>query len=64
MKVSIASLIYRSPYYADEVYKSILQHTPLLERDDYEFFFVANDATEAVLSHLKMNKVELSHLDE
>jgi len=51
--ISIISLIYRSPCYADFVFNSLYQHTPELLTGDAEFFFVANDATEQVLTHLK-----------
>jgi cellulose synthase/poly-beta-1,6-N-acetylglucosamine synthase-like glycosyltransferase len=53
MKISIASLIYKSPKYADAVYKSLYEFTPLLQNSDTEFFFVANDASEKVINHLK-----------
>jgi hypothetical protein len=53
MKISIASLIYKSTVFADAVYNSIYEHTPILHTDDAEFFFVANDATDKVLNHLK-----------
>ncbi|PNX46818.1 MAG: hypothetical protein BV459_05675 [Thermoplasmata archaeon M11B2D] len=53
MKISIASLIYKSTYYSDQVYESLVEYTPQLQRDDCEFFFVANDASDRVLEHLK-----------
>jgi len=53
MKISIASLIYKSTVFADAVYNSLYEHTPLLQNNDTEFFFIANDATDKVLNHLK-----------
>lgn len=50
--ISIASLIYRSPRFADWVYESVHEFTPHLRRHEAEFFFVANDATPAVRQHL------------
>lgn len=52
MKVSIASLIYQSQIYADSVYWSLHQHTPLLRSGDAGFFFVANDPTPDLKEHL------------
>lgn len=50
--ISIASLIYKSKKYADWIYDSVHEFTPHLRRHEAEFFFVANDATPAVLRHL------------
>ena len=51
--ISIASLIYKSKKYADWVHDSVHEFTPQLERDEAEFFFVANDPTEELLAHLQ-----------
>ncbi|MEM2899305.1 MAG: glycosyltransferase family A protein [Thermoplasmata archaeon] len=60
VKVSIASLIYKSPVYADWVYNSIHEFTPMISRGDAEFFFVANDPTQEVIDHL--NKKGYPHV--
>lgn len=54
--ISIVSLIYRSPSYADAIYKSVYKHTPMLHTGEAEFFFVANDPTDKLLQHLKDKK--------
>lgn len=46
--VSIASLIYKSPTYGEFVTEGIRKHTP----EGYEFFFVANDATDETIAWL------------
>jgi glycosyltransferase involved in cell wall biosynthesis len=51
--ISIASLIYRSKKYADWLYNSVYEFTPLLRKGEAEFFFVANDPTEELLEHLR-----------
>lgn len=53
VKVSIAALIYKSTIYADFVYNQVHKYTPMLKNGDAEFFFVANDASDEVLEHLK-----------
>jgi hypothetical protein len=53
VRISIASLIYKSPKLADWVYESIHEFTPMIKSGEAEFFFVANDPTEKLLSHLK-----------
>lgn len=52
VKISIISLIYKSKCYADFVFNSLLKHTPLIRSGEAEFFFVANDPTDELLSHL------------
>ena len=52
-KISIVSLIYKSPVFADFVYDSIHKYTPLLNSGMAEFFFVANDPTDGVVRHLR-----------
>jgi hypothetical protein len=54
--ISIVSLIYRSPEFADWVHASISRHTPKLATGEAEFFFVANDATPELLQHLRARK--------
>jgi len=53
VRVSIISLIYRSPKLADWVYQSVHKFTPMIDRGEAEFFFVANDPTQALLAHLE-----------
>lgn len=50
VKVSIACLIYKSTRWLDFVYEQVKKYTNLEEN---EFYFVANDACESVLNHLK-----------
>ena len=52
--ISIASLIYRSPAYADSVYESLHRFTPHLHDGRARFFFVANDPSAGLLQHLKV----------
>lgn len=51
--VSIISLIYKSKKYADWIFESVHKYTPMLNRGEAEFFFVANDPSDEVLNHLK-----------
>lgn len=53
---SIASLIYRSPRYADAVWDSAHEFTPELHDGRARFFFVANDPTDALLAHLQARR--------
>lgn len=53
VRISIASLIYKSPIMSDWVYESVHEFTPMIKSGEAEFFFVANDPTEKLLSHLK-----------
>jgi len=48
--VSIICLIYRSTQWLDFIYEQVLRYTDLTNK---EFFFVANDATQSVLRHLR-----------
>lgn len=52
-KVSIVCMIYKSPQYADWVYRSVMEFTPMIARGEAEFFFVANDPTDQLVKHLK-----------
>lgn len=52
-KVTIVSLIYKSSNYADFIYNQLYRHTEELKDGSADFFFIANDATEEVLTHLK-----------
>ena len=54
VKVSIACLIYKSTRWLDFVYEQVKKHTNLEEN---EFYFVANDACEEVLAHLKQHDI-------
>jgi len=54
VKVSIACLIYKSIRWLDFVYEQVKKYTNI---DDNEFYFVANDACETVLHHLKENNI-------
>jgi hypothetical protein len=51
--VSICALIYKSTIYADFVYEQIHKNTPLINSRIANFFFVANDASDDVIDHLK-----------
>jgi len=53
VRISIASLIYKSIEMADWVHESIHEFTPMLKSGEAEFFFVANDPTEKIVTHLK-----------
>jgi Glycosyl transferase family 2 len=55
VRVSIASLIYKSPKMADWIWHSVHEYTPMIGRGEAEFFFVANDPTDEVLAHLRGN---------
>jgi hypothetical protein len=52
-RISIAALIYRSRQFADSVYQSLQEFTPMLASGEAEFFFVANDPEPALLSFLE-----------
>lgn len=54
-KISIVCLIYQSTDYANFVYRNLLKYTPELLTGEAEFYFVANDASEEVLTYLKDN---------
>lgn len=54
VKVSIACLIYKSTRWLDFVYEQVKKFTNLEEN---EFYFVANDACEPVLAHLKNKNI-------
>ncbi len=51
--ISIVSLIYRSPKYADWTYESLLANTEELTDGRAEFHFVANNPTSQLLGHLE-----------
>ena len=53
LKVSIISLIYQSSALADWVHDSVHKFTPMIDRGEAEFFFVANDPTPGLLAHLR-----------
>jgi ribosomal protein L7Ae-like RNA K-turn-binding protein len=52
-KISISSLIFKSPVYADSVWESVHKFTPELHNGEAEFFFIANDPTYELIEHLK-----------
>ena len=54
VKISIACLIYKSTRWLDFVYEQVKKYTNLEEN---EFYFVANDACEPVLNHLKVHNI-------
>lgn len=56
VNISISTLIYKSTTYADWIYRNISKYTPKLDSGEAEFFFVANDPTNEVVSHLKKMK--------
>jgi len=53
LKVSIISLIYQSSALADWVHDSVHKFTPMIDRGEAEFFFVANDPTPGLVAHLR-----------
>lgn len=53
IKVSIVCMIYKSPRFADWVYESVMKYTPMVHTGEAEFYFIANDPTEEVVSHLR-----------
>lgn len=53
--ISIVSLIYKSTVFADSIYKSIMKYTPMVHDGRAEFFFIANDASDKVISYLERN---------
>lgn len=59
MFISIFSLIYRSPAYADSVYDSLHEFTPTLRPGSgalqAQFKFIANDPEPQLLAHLEAN---------
>lgn len=50
--ISIVSLIYKSKNFADSVWESVHEYTPLLKTGKANFFFVANSPTIELLRHL------------
>lgn len=54
VKVSVACLIYKSTRWLDFVYEQVKKFTNLEEN---EFYFVANDANDQVLNHLKEKNI-------
>jgi GT2 family glycosyltransferase len=52
VKISIICLIYKSVKLCDWVFNSIMKYTPMIQSGEAEFFFVANDPTDVVVSHL------------
>jgi GT2 family glycosyltransferase len=56
VKISIICLIYKSIKLCDWVLNSIMKYTPMIQTGEAEFFFVANDPTGAVVSHLVEKK--------
>lgn len=63
LKVTIVSLIYQSPEYAREFYKSILWSTPEIEEGVADFFFVANNANIQTLKALRDGSIPHYELD-
>lgn len=53
-RISIASLIYRLPTFADSVWQSLHEFTPMLASGEARFFFVANDPEPELLRHLQL----------
>lgn len=56
-RVTIVSLIYRSPEYAREFYKALRWATPEIDEGTADFYFVANNATPQTLRTLKKNNI-------
>lgn len=46
-------MIYQSTQYAEFVYNNVLKYTPEISAGEAEFYFVANDATDEVITFLK-----------
>ena len=53
VRITIISLIYRSPKLADWVHDSAMEMTPSIQRGEAHLLFVANDPTEDCLRHLE-----------
>jgi len=53
VRISILSLIYKSPRLADWIHDSVTEFTPMIARREAQFTFVANDPTEECLHHLQ-----------
>jgi hypothetical protein len=53
VRVTIVSLIYKSPRMADWIYESVMGATPMIRRGEARFLFVANDPTPECLQHLE-----------
>jgi hypothetical protein len=62
VRISIASLIYKSVQMADWVYESVHEFTPMIKQGEAEFFFVANDPTPSLLSHIRARGY--SHIEQ
>ena len=56
-RVTIISLIYRSPEYAVGLYKNLLKFTPSILSGETDFYFVANNANYRTIKALKKNKI-------
>ena len=56
-RVTIVSLIYRSPEYAREFYKAIQWSTPEIKEGTADFYFVANNANSQTLRTLKKKNI-------
>mgnify|MGYP001558522037 CR=1 FL=1 len=54
-RISICSLVYRSPKWADFVFNGI-KETPEFKNGNAEFYFVTNNATTELLKYLKKRK--------
>lgn len=54
--ISIAALIYRSVKYADWLHRSLMAYTPMIERGEAEFYFIANDPTAEIIDHLESRR--------
>lgn len=52
VKISIVSLIYKSKKFADWVYDSVHEFTPMIQRGNAEFFFIANDPEGDLIDYL------------
>lgn len=53
VKISIAALIYKSTRFAEWLYDSVYEFTPLVRSGEAEFFFIANDPTEKLIKFLE-----------
>lgn len=52
VKIPIVSLIYKSKKFADWVYESLYEFTPMIHKGEAEFFFIANDPEGDLVDYL------------
>jgi len=57
MKVSIICLVYKSPKLFEFMYKSLIDHTPMMQTGEAELVLVANDPSKELLNYLDEKKI-------